>query len=45
MDPWQKLAFIYACSGLPADEKKYFINLLEAHSPFEQVLAKWSKTT
>lgn len=26
MDPWQKFAFIYSISGMPRDEKKYFIN-------------------
>jgi len=44
MDDWQKLAFIYGCSGLPDDEKKYFINLWATSMPFEEVLAKWSKS-
>jgi hypothetical protein len=26
MDPWQRMAFIFCCADLPADEKKYFIN-------------------
>ncbi|VGO16320.1 hypothetical protein PDESU_04911 [Pontiella desulfatans] len=43
MDPWQKMAFIYCCSGLPRDEKKYFINRWEFDRPFEKVLAKWSR--
>lgn len=44
MDPWQKMAFIYCCSGLPSDEKKYFINRWNTDRPFEKVLAKWSKS-
>lgn len=43
MDSWQKIAFIYAISGLPLDEKKYFINRWEFNGPFEETLAKWSK--
>ena len=44
MDPWQKMAFIYCCSGLPSDEKKYFINRWNTERPFERILAKWSKS-
>lgn len=44
MDPWQKLAFIYCCSGLPSDEKKFFINRWVTDRPFDKVLAKWSKS-
>ena len=43
MDPWQKMAFIYAISGLPKDEKKYFINRSEEIGPFSQTLSKWCK--
>jgi hypothetical protein len=43
MDPWQKSAYLYCVSGLPADEKRYFINRWEYPRPFEQVLAKWSR--
>lgn len=43
MDPWQKFAFIYCVSGLPSDEKRYFINRWEFTRPFEVVLAKWSR--
>lgn len=43
MDPWQKSAFLYCVSGLPSDEKKYFINRWEFNRPFEAVLAKWSR--
>ena len=43
MDPWQKSAYLYCVSGLPADEKKYFINRWDYSRPFEEILAKWSK--
>lgn len=44
MDPWQKTAFLYSVSGLPPDDKKYFINRWTFDRPFEQILAKWSKS-
>lgn len=46
MDPWQKSAFIYAASGFPRDEKRYFINRqkLEFERPFELTLAKWARS-
>lgn len=43
MDSWQQSAYIYSCSGFPADEKKYFLNRLTLNRPFEIVLSKWSK--
>jgi hypothetical protein len=43
MDPWQKMAFIYAVSGLPKDEKKYFINMSNFQRPFDTILSKWAK--
>jgi hypothetical protein len=43
MDPWQKTAYLYSVSGLPPDDKKYFINRWTFDRPFEQTLAKWSK--
>ncbi|WP_321531044.1 reverse transcriptase domain-containing protein [uncultured Desulfuromonas sp.] len=45
MDAWQKMAVIYGASGLPRDEKKYFINMLQHDGPYETVLAKWSRST
>jgi len=45
MDPWQKMAYIYGISGLPKDEKKYFINSQSFNRPFESVLAQWAKKT
>jgi retron-type reverse transcriptase len=45
MDAWQRMAFIFGASGLPSDEKKYFINMQQTNGPYETVLAKWSKNT
>lgn len=44
MDDWQKYAFLYCCSGLPPDERKYFISRQTFSRPFDKVLAKWSKS-
>lgn len=43
MDPWQKFAFIYSISGMPKDEKKYFINRQSFPRVFDAELAKWSR--
>jgi hypothetical protein len=43
MDPWQKMAFIYAISELPKDEKKHFIAMFTFKRPFDSILAKWAK--
>lgn len=43
MDPWQKMAFLFGVSGLPKDEKKFFINKCKFIQPFDVVLAKWAK--
>lgn len=45
MDPWQKMAFIYAIVGLPKDEKKYFISTLTSTRPFDIILSRWAKNT
>lgn len=45
MDPWQKSAFVYSVSGLPADERKFFLNRWDFPRLFEEVLAKWSKAS
>jgi hypothetical protein len=45
MDEWQRMAYIFSVSGLPSDEKKYFINMHQSNGPYETVLAKWSKNT
>jgi hypothetical protein len=44
MDPWQKMAFVFAISGLPKDDKKFFLNNWSAERPIEKTLSKWSKT-
>ncbi len=43
MDSWQRIAYIYGCSGFPKDERKYFLSRCNIERPFEEVLAKWSK--
>lgn len=45
MDAWQRMAYIFSVSGLPSDEKKYFISMHQYDGPFETVLSKWSKST
>jgi hypothetical protein len=45
MDPWQRMAFLYCCSRFPRDEKRYFINRWTFDRPFDEVLAKWAKST
>lgn len=44
MDPWQQRAYIFACSGLPKDERKFFINRWKTERPIDKVIAKWSKS-
>ncbi len=44
MDVWQQRAFIYSCSELPSDERKYFLARFPQARPFDKVLAKWAKT-
>lgn len=44
MDPWQKMAFIYAISGLPKDEKKFFLSNWSGDRPIEKTLSKWCKS-
>lgn len=43
MDPWQRMAYLYCVSGLPADEKKHFIKRWKYARPVELILAKWSE--
>ena len=44
MDSWQKIAYIYSISGLPKDEKKYFISKrVRVDRPIEHIISKWSK--
>lgn len=44
MDAWQRMAFIFGAAGFPRDERKFFIDMHKYEGPFEQVLAKWSKS-
>lgn len=43
MDPWQQRAVLFAISGLPRDEKKYFLSRQSLTRPFDIALAKWAK--
>lgn len=43
MDEWQSMAFIFASSGFPADERKYFLGRQELRFLYETTLAAWSK--
>lgn len=45
MDQWQKFAYIFAAAGLPKDEKRYFINRQDFNRPFDNELARWSRTS
>ncbi|MCE9662969.1 RNA-directed DNA polymerase [Halomonas sp. M5N1S17] len=45
MDPWQQMAFIYCATGFPRDERKYFLSRWKYEGPYDETLAKWSKTT
>ena len=42
MDPWQKMAFLYCMSILPADEKKHFLKTVSHSCEFEGCLVKWA---
>lgn len=43
MDDWQKPAYLFSISGLPSDEKKFFVNRYSFTRPYELNLARWSK--
>jgi hypothetical protein len=43
MDPWQKMAYIYSISGLPREERRFFIDSFSFTKPFDIALSKWSK--
>lgn len=42
MSPWQKRAFIYGISGIPKEEKKFFIKKIKNDRPFDKILSKWA---
>lgn len=44
LDPWQKIAYIYAIASMPEDEKKYFINRQSFFRVFDIELSKWSRS-
>ncbi|KJR46370.1 hypothetical protein UF75_3237 [Desulfosporosinus sp. I2] len=39
----KRLLSAYGISGLPKDEKKYFINKATFYRPFDITLSKWAK--
>jgi len=43
MDTWQKLAFIYAISGLPKEEKRFFLKTVTSERSLVKILIKWAK--
>ncbi len=43
MDPWQRMAFMFCCADLPADEKRHYISRWKPGCPFDSVLTKWAK--
>lgn len=43
MDPWQKRAFIFACSKFPSDERQYFLGRFPQERVFDAVLLRWAK--
>lgn len=43
MDPWQKRAFIFACSKFPPDERQYFLGRFPQERVFDAALARWAK--
>ncbi|MZR14590.1 Retron-type reverse transcriptase [Maritimibacter sp. DP07] len=43
MDPWQKRAFIFACSKFPPDERQYFLGRFPQERVFDAVLLRWAK--
>lgn len=45
MDAWQQMALLYCASGFPPDERKFFLQRCKCEGPFDQTLAKYSKTT
>ncbi|EPG64665.1 RNA-directed DNA polymerase [Leptospira wolffii] len=44
MDSWQKMAYIFSISGLPKDEKNYFLKKNIGKRPIEITLSNWSKS-
>ena len=43
MDHWQKMAYLYSCKQLPRDERKFFIQRVKLHRPYDLELARWAK--
>ncbi|WP_417809992.1 RNA-directed DNA polymerase [Thioclava sp.] len=43
MDPWQKRAFIFACSKFPSDERQYFLGRFPQDRVFDAALLRWAR--
>ena len=43
MDPWQKRAFIFACSKFPPDERQYFLGRFPQARALDAALLRWAK--
>ena len=43
MDIWAKRAFLIACSILPREEKKYFINKMPPSYNLDELIIEWTK--
>jgi len=42
MESWQQMAYMFSISGLPKEEREYFIKRNKFSRPLMQVLSKWS---
>jgi len=43
MDPWNRRAYLFAISLLPAEEKKFFVKYATPKDLLEELIIKWSK--
>jgi len=43
MDIWSKRAFLIACSILPKEERKFFINKISHDNKLNELIIKWTK--
>ena len=44
MDIWSKRSFLIACSILPKEERKFFINQISCDSKLDELIIKWVKS-
>jgi hypothetical protein len=43
MDIWNRRAFLYACSLLPEEERKFFLRQIQCNDLLDEFLVKWAK--